>query len=166
MGCLPSCFVMGYTFMYCVCFCLVTCFVCLFHLRKCITGFIPPHILKNTREKFLNFPNRAQRKAYMLHLRTPKCRYPPSSCCVWRTNFPFFGEGIEITICFLLYSFFVTAVGACAQKRICTEKWSVSHLPEGNQATVRCWLWLTSLSSWNSKCPHPSTSIPRWGVRH
>ena len=63
-------------------FCLVTCFVCLFHLRKCITGFIPPHILKNTRENFLNFPNRAQRKAYMLHLRTPKCRYPPSSCCV------------------------------------------------------------------------------------
>ena len=66
----------------CVCFCLVTCvilFACLFHERRCVTGFIPPHILKNTREKFPNFPNRAQRKAYMLHLRTPKSRCPPST---------------------------------------------------------------------------------------
>ena len=43
--------------------------------RKCITGFIPEPILKRSRDKFLNFPTRNQRKAFIINLRTPKSRY-------------------------------------------------------------------------------------------
>ena len=45
-----------------------------FVVRKCLTGLIPQRILKHSREKFLNFPNRAQRKSFILSLRTPKCK--------------------------------------------------------------------------------------------
>jgi len=43
--------------------------------RKCLTGFIPPNVLNRSREKFLNFPTRSQRKSFILNLRTPKTRY-------------------------------------------------------------------------------------------
>ena len=57
--------------------------------------------------------------------------------CLWRTNFPIFGEGIQRTHYFFSFTP-PTAVETCAQKRICTENWSVSHLPVGSQAIVWC----------------------------
>ena len=38
--------------------------------RKCITGFIPETVLRRSRDKFLNFPTRNQRKLYISNLRT------------------------------------------------------------------------------------------------
>ena len=43
--------------------------------RQCLTGFIPEAVLKRSRDKFLNFPTRSQRKSYITNLRTPKSRY-------------------------------------------------------------------------------------------
>jgi len=55
--------------------CLVQYNVSFMFSRKCITGFIPEAVLRRSRDKFLNFPTRSQRKSYISNLRTTKSRY-------------------------------------------------------------------------------------------
>ena len=42
--------------------------------RKCLTDGIPEPVLKQCRNRFLNYPTREQRKSYILSLRTPRAR--------------------------------------------------------------------------------------------
>ena len=61
-GCLPSCFVMGYTFMYCVCFCLVTCFVLFVSLKEVHHGVYTTTYFEEHKGKFSELPKQSTEK--------------------------------------------------------------------------------------------------------
>jgi hypothetical protein len=74
--------------------------------RQCLTGFIPEAVLKRSRDKFLNFPTRSQRKSYITNLRTPKSRYGTpllvSVCCI------FIPSNLWHSLLYLCYTMFST----------------------------------------------------------
>ena len=133
--------------------------------------------MRRSRDKFLNFPTRSQRKSYISNLRTTKSRYGMPYLGLVVVVYSHLRVSLLISLVIKLCNqsrmlqyhtvapkHLLSCVFMILQKWSFIGKWIIPHLPKGRKGVVWCRIWPHPLCFGDTKGSYASSCISCWSA--